>query len=128
VGLLAFTALSAVQGKEKPGAFGRTFAVMQIYRAMALCIVYVLLVSLVAMALWLVEDFSFSDVLFEAFSAFGTVGLTAGITPLLSVAGRIIIIAAMFIGRLGPLALASTLVERQHKTSYSYPEAFVRIG
>jgi trk system potassium uptake protein TrkH len=128
LGLLLFSALSAVQGKEKPGAFGRTFMPVQIYRAMALIIIYIALVSIVALTLWITEGFNFTSVLFETFSAFGTVGLTTGITPLLTTAGRIIIILAMFVGRLGPLALASILVARQKKTSFSYPEAFVRIG
>jgi trk system potassium uptake protein TrkH len=128
IGILFFTAVSAIQGKEKPGAFGRSFVSMQIYRALALCVIYVALVSLVALAIWISEGFTFTQVIFEVFSAFGTVGLTTGITPALSAAGRIIIIGAMFIGRLGPLALASMLVEHQRKTSFTYPETFLRIG
>ena len=127
-GLLIFSALSALQGKEKPGAFGRSFVPAQIYRAMALIIIYIALVSIVALALWVTEGFNFTRILFETFSAFGTVGLSTGITPALTTAGRVIIILAMFVGRLGPLALASILVERQKKASFSYPEAFIRIG
>ena len=100
----------------------------QIYRAMALIIIYIALVSIVALALWVTEGFNFTRILFETFSAFGTVGLSTGITPALTTAGRVIIILAMFVGRLGPLALASILVERQKKASFSYPEAFIRIG
>ena len=70
----------------------------------------------------------FLDILFEAVSAFGTVGLSAGITPQLSVAGRLIITATMFIGRLGPLTLALSLIQRQRPVNYRYPTDTVRIG
>jgi len=54
----------------------------------------------------LASGFEYSDVLFEAVSAFGTVGLSTGVTPNLSEAGRIIIILTMFAGRVGLIALA----------------------
>ena len=70
----------------------------------------------------------FVNRLFETFSALGTVGLTTGITPELSVAGRLIIIVAMFVGRLGPLTLISVLTGRQQPIKYRYPKKIIRIG
>jgi trk system potassium uptake protein TrkH len=70
----------------------------------------------------------FVNLLFETFSALGTVGLTTGITPELSVAGRLIIIVAMFVGRLGPLTFVSVLTEHQQPIKYRYPKEIIRIG
>lgn len=70
----------------------------------------------------------FVNRLFETFSALGTVGLTTGITPELSVASRLIIIVAMFVGRLGPLTFISVLTGRQQPIKYRYPKEIIRIG
>ena len=74
------------------------------------------------------EGFSFLKVLFETVSAFGTVGLSTGITPELSTVGRLLITVTMFFGRLGPLTLTLALIARQRPTAYRYPKEVVRIG
>ena len=68
-----------------------------------------------------------SDIVFEQISAFATVGLTTGVTPDLSAAGRLWIIASMFIGRLGPLTLALSLLTRR-RAKVRYPEGRIMIG
>ncbi|MDD5082576.1 MAG: potassium transporter TrkG, partial [Dehalococcoidales bacterium] len=127
-GMLAFTTWSAIRGREHAAAFGRQFVPQQIYRALALVLIYLTLVAIVTLALSITEPFPFNKLLFETFSAFGTVGLSTGITTGLSLAGRLLIIVSMFIGRLGPLGLASFLAERQQPTKYQYPQAIIRIG
>ena len=57
-------------------------------------------------------DKDFVDLLFEEISAFGTVGLTRGITPDLSTAGKVVVMLTIFVGRIGPLALAYKLIKR----------------
>jgi|UniRef100_A0A7C5EXM4 trk system potassium uptake protein TrkH len=69
----------------------------------------------------------FQDVLFEQISAFGTVGLSTGLTGKLTVAGRLWITATMFVGRLGPLTIALGLLPATH-THIRYPEARIMIG
>jgi Trk-type K+ transport systems, membrane components len=71
--------------------------------------------------------YSFIQVLFEVTSAFGTVGLSTGITPDLSVLSKIIIILTMFIGRLGPVTIASMWSFKQ-MSSISYSEESITIG
>jgi len=127
-GMLAATIWSTIRGREHAGAFGREFNSQQLYRAIAVVILSLGLVAVVGFLLALHEETSFIKLLFETFSAFGTVGLSTGITPHLSVAGRIIITITIFIGRLGPLALTMALLQRQRPTQYSYPEEMVRIG
>ena len=70
----------------------------------------------------------FLELLFEAVSAFGTVGLSTGITPELSPVSKLIIIALMFIGRVGPLTLALAVGRRRMRSKLTYPEGRVVIG
>jgi trk system potassium uptake protein TrkH len=74
------------------------------------------------------EVFPLEELLFETFSALGTVGLSTGITPDLSYGGRFIIIVTMFAGRLGPLALMAFLVRRKQPTVIEYPYEPIRLG
>ena len=127
-GMLVATVWSSIRGREYAGAFGREFTTQQIYRALAVVTLSLGLVAIVVLVLTMTEEFGFLDLLFETFSAFGTVGLSTGVTPDLSMAGRLIISATMFAGRLGPLVLATALVQRQHPTAQRYPEEMVRIG
>jgi trk system potassium uptake protein len=70
----------------------------------------------------------FLGILFESTSAFGTVGLSTGITPGLTVLGKFIIICTMFIGRVGPLTLALAIAMKSDKTDYRYPEEKLMVG
>ncbi len=127
-GVLISAVLSTIKGKEHPGVFGREFIPRNVYRALALVMLYLGLVATVVLVLSITEKFGFVDLLFETFSAFGTVGLTTGITPELSVAGRLVITAAIFVGRLGPLTFVSVLTERQQPIKYRYSKDIIRIG
>lgn len=65
---------------------------------------------------------------YEVFSALGTVGLSLGLTPLLSPAGRLVVILLMFIGRLGPLTLASSLTGTARESHVRLPRGRILIG
>ena len=127
-GMLIATMWSSLKGKEHAGAFGREFTSQQIHRALALVMLALGLITFVVFILTVTEDFRFLNILFETFSAFGTVGLSTGITPDLSIAGKLLISATMFIGRLGPLILALSLIQRQLPSIYRYPQDEVRVG
>lgn len=71
---------------------------------------------------------AFLDLCFEQISAFGTVGLTRGVTPHLSVAGKCVIITTMFVGRVGLITLAVALSKRVTTTAYRYPSAHLMVG
>lgn len=73
-------------------------------------------------------DKSFLNLLFEEISAVGTVGLSTGVTPHLSEAGRIIIIISMFAGRVGTLSLAMTLSRQAVSTKFKYSKADIVVG
>ncbi len=127
-GMLLATVWSTIRGKEHPGAFGREFRPQQIHRALTVAMLSLGLVAIVTLVLTITEKTDFIKVLFETVSAFGTVGLSTGITPGLSLAGKLIITFTMFAGRLGPLTLALSLVQSQQLSAYRYPQGDVRIG
>ncbi len=71
----------------------------------------------------------FVHLIFEAVSAFGTVGLSTGVTAKLSVLGRLLITITMFVGRVGPMTMAVALAQRKTARSHiHYPEERVMIG
>ncbi|MFA5104218.1 MAG: TrkH family potassium uptake protein [Candidatus Margulisiibacteriota bacterium] len=92
--------------------------------------VFFLSISLVAGAIFLlnaIEPFSLMEIAFETFSAFGTVGLSLGITPFLSSWGKVIIIAVMFIGRVGTLSFLMGLSNENRKPNLKYPKEGISI-
>lgn len=88
-----------------------------------------MIVIIVTMLLSITEKgANFLMMLFEATSAFGTVGLSMGLTPDLSPLGKIIISLTMFAGRVGPLTIAFALSQRREKESFKYPKGKIMIG
>lgn len=81
-----------------------------------------------ALVLSLTENAKFIRIIFEATSAFGTVGLSTGITQTLTEAGKIIITLLMFIGRLGPLTVIAALSRKIKKYPVEYPQGKINIG
>jgi trk system potassium uptake protein TrkH len=68
------------------------------------------------------------DLMFETMSALATTGVSTGITPTLTSAGKLILCALMLVGHLGPLITVYALQRRQHPERYRFPEEAVRIG
>jgi trk system potassium uptake protein len=128
LGLIVITVWNTIRGREHPEAFGREIHLEQIFRGITLLVLSLGLIAFVFFILSITEHFNSISILFETVSAFGTVGLTTGITPDLSIAGKAIIVIMMFIGRLGPLTLTMALTRNQHINKYRYPKDSVRIG
>ncbi len=80
------------------------------------------------MNMWPPGQESSHRLLFEVVSAMGTVGLSTGITSLLSIPGKLMITLTMFIGRLGPLTVGLALVQRKKRAAYRYPEERMMVG
>jgi trk system potassium uptake protein TrkH len=88
-----------------------------------------LIISLTFIALMFIfEKFSFKEIIFEVISAFGTVGLSFGITPYLTLFSKSSIILLMFIGRVGTLLIASGMFIKHQNLNYQYPEEKILIG
>lgn len=107
--------------------FQREITKETVSKALALTIISIGITWIAIFALLLSEDAPILDIIFEAVSALGTVGLSRGLTTSLSETGEFIIIFMMFIGRLGPLTLAYFLASPRTKR-LRYPETKVTIG
>lgn len=126
--LLFFAIRAATRGSDQVEAFGRRVPTFQIYRALAVALLAIALVFLVTFLVNFAEGSNFINNLFEAVSALGTVGLSTGITPDLSPFTRVVLMLAMFTGRLGPLTLALALAAQQRRPLLRAPVETVRIG
>ncbi|HET9417268.1 MAG TPA: potassium transporter TrkG [Candidatus Limnocylindria bacterium] len=126
--VLLIAIISTVRGEPSATAFGRRIPHGIVYRALAVALLAIAWVFVVGLGLSLTTDATFVQTLFEAVSAFGTVGATTGITPDLSDPARVITSIAMFVGRLGPLTLVLALAARAHAVSYRPAVENVRIG
>jgi len=126
--VLFFILLAEVRGEITVNVFGKRLSRAVHRQAIAIVLLAVGVVIVSTAALMLLTDISLDRLLFEAISAFGTVGLSTGITAGLPAAGQIILILLMFIGRLGPVSLASALALRQRRSMYELPKERPIIG
>ncbi|MUT64338.1 TrkH family potassium uptake protein [Paenibacillus sp. NEAU-GSW1] len=120
--------IAMARGREDIVMFRFRLAKDRIFKALTITMLSLALVIGVTMVLSTTEDQQFIKILFETTSAFGTVGLSAGLTPELTDIGRIIIALTMFAGRLGPLTLAYALGPKTEKELFRYPEGKITIG
>ena len=119
---------ATLRGRADVEVFGRTIPEAVVRRAAVVILVMCALISVVSITLCLTERVTLRVSLFETVSACGTVGLSMGLTPHLTVVGRVVIMLAMFAGRLGPLTLLVALAGRSHAVRYEYPKEEVGIG
>jgi trk system potassium uptake protein TrkH len=126
--LLVLVAWCQSRGRGGVEAFRRRIPQDQADRALTVFLMGVGLVCGVTMLLLVTEGSDFLRTLFEVTSAFGTVGLSMGLTPELSPWGRLLIIFTMYTGRLGPLTVAFALAERRRKVYVRHPEEKLMIG
>ncbi len=127
-GVLFLTLRTLLSGRKDVEVFKRRIPQEIVYKSIAITFVSMMCLSLGLGLLFAAEDYHFVHLLFESISAFGTVGLTLGVTPLLSDAGRITIIILMYIGRVGPLTLAYAIGEKETQINVNYPEGKIIVG
>ena len=120
---------SLLHNRTQAQGFKRTIPHSIVQRSLVLLTLSVAVVVAATMILSTAQpNVSFLDGLFETTSAFGTVGLSTGITPSLNLVGRLLIVAVMFIGRVGPLTLFISLPAGVRQIKYEYPTESVAIG
>ena len=127
--------LSTIKGRSNATAFGRVIPQTQVQRAMTIGAVATGFVFIIALILTFMENeileaagISFIDLLFESVSAFGTVGFSTGVTSQLSDPGQVLLVIAMFIGRMGPMTIALAMVARGTREIFRFAEERVTIG
>lgn len=125
--VLLLAVAATVQGRSEATAFGRQIRHRAVYEATAIATVGVLSAVAALMALQVTQDIPLDHALFEVVSALGTVGLSMGATAQLDDVGKVLIIACMFAGRVGPLTLFIFLVGRSQRIR-RYPFEAVQVG
>jgi trk system potassium uptake protein len=126
--LLFLMVWSEARGDPNVTAFGRQVPAHAQRQAFSVAFIATAAVFAGTLALLALSDHPFREVLFEAVSAFGTVGLSTGITADWGELGRLVLIALMFLGRTGPYTLAVALALRERKRLYRFPEERPIIG
>ncbi len=127
--LLVVATYGLLRRRNELEVFRRSISMDLLRKTVALALLYLSLVALVTLLLAVaMKKHDFIDLLFEACSACGTVGLSTGVTRALTDFAKGVIIAAMFLGRLGPLTLLLGLTARMKHVNYTYPTESVMIG
>jgi len=129
--IIIMACYATVRKRSEVEIFRRSIHASMVYRAMTVTIFFAAILLVSTFALAVAErhnSFETSAVMFETASALGTVGLSCGITPSLTTAGKLIIIITMLIGRLGPLTLLAVLTFNIKPARYNYPTEPVVVG
>jgi len=126
---LVASVFATVSGRQDVDVEDRRLARDVVDRSLAIALMSLGLVVAVTTLLTLTEKAGFLEILFETTSAFGTVGLSMGLTRNLSTLGKILLIATMFAGRVGPLTIAVAIAQRQKPPNHvRLPEDKVMVG
>jgi trk system potassium uptake protein len=127
--IIAISVISTMQGSKVISLAKRTIPRELLFKAFSV-ITFAASYNLISIfVLTITEpDAAFIQLMFEQVSAFGTVGLSTGITADLSPAGKLMIISSMYIGRVGSTTLALAISRQVISNAYKYPETFIMVG
>jgi trk system potassium uptake protein TrkH len=131
---LAVVIMTAVATLRKRGdveMFSRSVQLAIVRRAITITLLFTVVLFSATLALSVTENsngFSMLATMFEVASALGTVGLSTGITPSLTTAGKLIILVVMLVGRLGPLTLLAAVTFNLKPARYNYPDEAIIVG
>lgn len=128
VAVLALLVIAEVKGHRDTEAFGRRVGASAQRQAITVLALGSLVVVLGTMILLRTTDFPTDQVIFEVISAFGTVGLSTGITPALPESAQLTLAALMFLGRVGTITIATSLLLGERRMPYRYPEEHPIVG
>lgn len=132
VAMLLASIRSSLRGQPEPTIFARQLPIRLIGQALAVTALALALIINVTLLISLIDGerlgVSFVAILYEVTSAFGTVGSSVGLSPRLGGISQLLLIAMMFVGRLGPITVALVLTARRHEERYHYPSESLRIG
>jgi trk system potassium uptake protein TrkH len=123
--------IATLRRREDVEIFDRSISLLIVRRAITVTVLFVAVLFGATLGLCITEasnHFTMMQMFFEVASALGTVGLSAGITPSLTTAGKLIIILVMLTGRLGPLTLLAALAFNVKPARYSYPDEAIVVG
>ena len=120
--ILVFCVISVAKQEDSISLFKRRVPQHLLSKALAIIVIYLIILMSSVLLLLVFDHGSFMDSCYECVSALATVGLTKGLTPNLTIAGKIIIIITMYIGRVGPISMAISFSQKNKKKMIMYPE------
>jgi Trk-type K+ transport system membrane component len=126
--VLGFVLWSEVRGNTDMNVFRRRLPANLIRQALTVALLAIGLVVGATLVLMSVEDLTLTPALFEVTSAFGTVGLSTGITGSIGASGHLLLVLVMLTGRVGPVTFVTALALRERVPAYRYPEERPIIG
>jgi len=127
-GVMAATVWATLKGRRDVMLIRHRVAGDVINKSFVVGFLSICLIIIITMLISIKENYGFIQVLFETVSAFGTVGLSTGITAGLSSLAKALLIITMFVGRLGPLTIGVAMVREAEQLRYRYPEERVLVG
>ena len=129
VAVLLCSAFATVRNKRSATVFGRSISESSIRKALAVAVTFIAICSVSTVLLMATNSVSAIDAVYETVSATATVGLSRNLTPSLNLAGKLIIIATMYLGRVGPISLAVALGSgNESQNVISEPSEDINIG
>ncbi len=131
LGVIILLVVNYIKGKQEINVFNKKISTNAINRAIVVISISVFIIIVAISVLLITESLEIVDIVFEVVSAFGTVGLTLGITSKLTFAGKIVIILLMIIGRLGPITISIALFKKHKDVKQQkaqYPQGNIIIG
>ena len=147
LGVIILLVINYIKGRQEINVFNRKISTNAINRAIVVISISIFIIIVAISALLITENFetekhmdvqhaknmnlSIVDIVFEVVSAFATVGLTLGISPQLTFAGKIVVISLMIIGRLGPITISIALFKKHKEVKQpkaQYPHGNIIIG
>ena len=128
--LIVLATMLPLLGKTTVSAFGRRIPYVQIRWAQAIAVIFFIGIALLGLTLTIVEpEYPFLDLMFEAVSAFATVGMSTGLTGDLSIESHLLLTIAMFVGRVvPPMVIVLALSQRDESDVLRYPKEHVALG
>ncbi len=132
LGIMVASIRATLKGRNKAEMFHHSVPEETVHRVASIILLSVAAVAVGVFVLLITEQgMEFQKIVFDAISAFGTVGLSQGLTgpgSSASAGGRLVLTALMFIGRLGPITLVLSVAEEKERAVYHYPEERILVG
>ncbi|GAB3406992.1 TrkH family potassium uptake protein [Flindersiella endophytica] len=126
--LLGFVIWAEIRGEPDVTVFHRRVGSQTIRQALTVALLGVGLVAMATMALLMLTDHSLDVILFECLSAFGSAGMSAGVTSTLSAPAQVVLVILMYVGRVGTISVATALALRNRPVLYRLPKERPIVG
>ncbi|MGM0396243.1 MAG: TrkH family potassium uptake protein [Bacillota bacterium] len=128
MGVVLMATISIIRGEKDVEMYEKRVSSETVFKSLAIVTVGMVIIILISFLLTITESGTFLNLLFEATSAFGTVGLSRGVTSELTDLGKLIIIGTMYAGRVGPLTMAFAFGYNKKHKRYRYSEGHISVG